>query len=95
MLLDGFMVEWFDVGFVSGYMFCVGVVVMYVFVFVCMDDVVVGRFVVSDFVFVDGMFWCDDELVCLGVLECSVCDMGYVLLLGFGGIFEVFVGLFW
>jgi pyrroloquinoline quinone biosynthesis protein B len=58
-----------------------------------LDDGVLTRFAKSDLVLVDGTFWCDDELVRLGISARSARDMGHVPLSGPGGTLEVLAQL--
>jgi pyrroloquinoline quinone biosynthesis protein B len=58
-----------------------------------MDDGVVGRLASSDLVLVDGTFWRDDELTCLGVSARTARDMGHLPLSGPGGTLDVLARL--
>lgn len=58
-----------------------------------LDDDVLGRLDASTVVLVDGTFWCDDELVRLGISERTARQMGHVPLSGPGGTLEAFARL--
>jgi pyrroloquinoline quinone biosynthesis protein B len=58
-----------------------------------LDDGVLARFAGSDVVLVDGTFWCDDELVRLGISARSAREMGHAPLSGPGGTLEVLARL--
>jgi pyrroloquinoline quinone biosynthesis protein B len=49
------------------------------------DDEVAARFRASDYVFVDGTFWTEDELVSLGLAERNARAMGHLPISGPGG----------
>jgi pyrroloquinoline quinone biosynthesis protein B len=58
-----------------------------------LDDEVLGRLDASTVVLVDGTFWCDDELVRLGISERTARQMGHVPLSGPGGTLEALARL--
>jgi pyrroloquinoline quinone biosynthesis protein B len=87
------VVEPFQAGEATGFVFRDRGVVTYVPGLARLDDGVIARFAASDLVLVDGTFWVEDELARLGISDRSAHDMGHVPLSGPGGILEALAGL--
>jgi len=58
-----------------------------------LNDRVLERFESSDCILVDGTFWCDQELLALGISARTARAMGHVPLSGPGGSLEHLAGL--
>jgi len=58
-----------------------------------LDDGVLTRLAASDLVLVDGTFWRDDELACLGIPGRSAQEMGHIPLSGPDGTLAALAGL--
>jgi pyrroloquinoline quinone biosynthesis protein B len=91
--LEGLVVEPFDAGEATGFVFRDGGVVTYVPGLARCDEDVLARFAASDLVLVDGTFWRGDELAQLGISDRTAHDMGHVPLSGTGGTLEALAGL--
>jgi len=76
--LDGLVVEPFEVGEATGFVFRDDATVTYVPALARLDDAVLARFAASDLVLVDGTFWTADELPRLGFTQRTAHDMGHV-----------------
>jgi pyrroloquinoline quinone biosynthesis protein B len=87
------VVEAFDAGEASGFVFRDGGVVTYVPGLARLDEAVLARFAASDVVLVDGTFWRDDELARLGISERRARDMGHLPLSGRDGLLAALAGL--
>jgi pyrroloquinoline quinone biosynthesis protein B len=82
------VVEPFDAGEATGFVFRDGGVVTYVPGLATLDERVLARFAASDIVLVDGTFWREDELARLGISDRGARAMGHVPLTGPGGLLE-------
>ena len=87
------VVEPFQAGEATGFVFRDGGVVTYVPALERLDEGVLAQFAASDVVLVDGTFWRDDELARLGISDRSARDMGHVPLTGPGGSLEALARL--
>lgn len=87
------VVEPFDAGEATGFVFRDGGVVTYAPGLAGWDDDMLARFAASDVVLVDGTFWRGDELAQLGISQRTAADMGHVPLSGPGGTLQALAGL--